>query len=321
MSRGGLRGALAAWLGFTLPSALALVAFAYGVTRIGGVAGSGWVHGLAVVAVAVVAQAVLGMARTLCPDRPRAAVAILAAVVTLLWPAALSQVLVISAAALVGWRILPGVAMSAPRPPAVPFGKRPAAACLGAFVALLVVLPVLTQASGDRSIALVDGFYRAGSLVFGGGHVVLPLLRAEVVPPGWVTDQEFAAGYGANQAVPGPLFAFSAYLGALAGGPGGAALALVAVFLPAALLVLGALPFWDALRTLTSFQAALRGINASVVGILLAALYDPIWTSAILAPEDLALALAAFGLLVLWKAPPWLVVLLCASGGMGLTYV
>lgn len=319
LTRAGVRGALAAWLGFTLPSALALVGFAYGVDRIGSVADSGWVHGLKVVAVAVVAQAVWGMARSLCPDRPRATIAILAAVASLLWVAALGQVLTIAAAGLIGWRLLPRATVPAAPALAVPLGRRAGAACLGLFGLLLAALPFADRLIGGRSVALVDGFYRSGALVFGGGHVVLPLLQTEVVPPGWVTDQQFVAGYGATQAVPGPLFAFSAYLGALTSGPAGAALALVAIFLPALLLVLGTLPFWDALRTRTGVRSALGGVNAAVVGVLLAALYDPVWTSAIMAAEDLALALVAFGLLVLWKAPPWLVVLLSALAGQALS--
>jgi chromate transporter len=318
LTRAGVRGALAAWLGFTLPSALAMIAFAYGVTEVDGAADAGWLHGLKIVAVAVVAQAVWGMARSLCPDRPRATIAILAAVAVLFWSTALGQVLTIVAAGLVGWRLLPRSAAPAPRRLAVPIGRRAALACLGLFFCLLVGLPLLRQATDAQAVAVFDGFYRAGSLVFGGGHVVLPLLQSEVVPQGWVTNEEFVAGYGAAQAVPGPLFTFAAYLGAMIGGVDTAILALVAIFLPSFLLVFGALPFWDALRARTGFQAALRGINAAVVGILLAALYEPVWTSAIAAPEDFALALVAFGLLVFWKLPPWLVVVLAALGGIGL---
>jgi chromate transporter len=318
LTRAGARGALAAWLGFTLPSALAMIAFAYGVAEVGGAADAGWLHGLKIVAVAVVAQAVWGMARNLCPDRPRATIAILAAVTVLFWSTALGQVLTIVAAGLVGWRVLPRAAAPAPRRLAVPIGRRAALVCWGLFFGLLVGLPLLRQTTDAQAVAVFDGFYRAGSLVFGGGHVVLPLLQSEVVPQGWVTNEEFVAGYGAAQAVPGPLFTFAAYLGAMIGGVDMAILALIAIFLPSFLLVFGALPFWDALRARTGFQAALRGINAAVVGILLAALYTPVWTSAITAPEDFALALVAFGLLVFWKVPPWLVVLLAALGGIGL---
>jgi chromate transporter len=318
ITRAGLPGGLAAWLGFTLPSALALVAFAYGVDALG-VTDAGWLHGLKVVAVAVVAQAVWGMARTLCPDRARASLAILAAIATLAWPVAAGQVLVIALAGLVGWRWLP----AAGAPPVVhgpaPIGHRLAVAAWVIFGALLLGLPLARQIWPSQALAVFDSFFRVGALVFGGGHVVLPLLYAEVVPPGWVTNQQFVAGYGAAQAVPGPLTTFAAYLGAVMHEPpnglAGAALALVAIFLPSFLLIIGALPFWEALRGRAGVQAALRGVNAAVVGLLLAALYHPVWTSAIATPADFALALAAFGLLVLWKWPPWLVVVLAALAG------
>jgi chromate transporter len=321
ITRAGLLGGLMAWLGFTLPSAIALATFAIGV-RGANLADAGWLHGLKIVAVAVVAQAVWGMARQLAPDRPRATLAILAAIAALAWQAPLSQVLIIAAAGLIGWRLLP-VEAAAPIPHArAPIGRGLAVACWVAFFALLAGLPLLRQVAPGHAVALFDSFYRAGSLVFGGGHVVLPLLQSEVVPPGWVTTEQFVAGYGAAQAVPGPLFTFSSYLGAVAGpapnGVAGAALALVAIFLPSFLLVIGALPFWDAVRARPQAQSALRGINAAVVGILLAALYTPVWTSAILRPLDFALALAAFGALQFWKLPPWLVVLLSALGGAAL---
>ena len=317
IGRAGLLGGLAAWVGFTLPSALALVAFAYGV-RAAGVADAGWLHGLKVVAVAVVAQAVWGMARALCPDRERATLAILAALAVLAWPTASAQVLVIVGAGLVGWWRLPPVAATPVPTTRVPIGRRLGLAALVVFFGLLLVVPLVRPLASSHALAVFDGFFRAGSLVFGGGHVVLPLLRAEVVPPGWVTDEQFVAGYGAAQAVPGPLFTFAAYLGAVEtrapNGWVGGALALAAIFLPAFLLVIGALPFWDALRARAGFQAALRAINAAVVGLLLAALYHPVWTSAIHAPTDFGLALAAFALLVFWKARPWLVVALTAAG-------
>ncbi len=317
--RAGFRGALAAWLGFTLPSVLALLAFAYGVDRIGGVLDAGWLHGLKIVAVAVVAQAVYGMAVNLTPDRERVTLAILAAVTVLAWSTALSQVLVIIAAGLIGWRFLPRVELLPVKPLMVGISKRTALISWGIFFALLLGLPIVHGLVGGQALSMLDGFYRAGSLVFGGGHVVLPLLQAEVVPPGWLTNEEFIAGYGAAQAVPGPLFTFAAYLGAMTwGGTNawiGAAIAIFAIFIPSFLLIVGALPFWDLLRSRVDFQAALRGINAGVVGILLAALYDPVWTSAIVAPEDFALGLSAFGLLVFWKQPPWLVVVFAAIGG------
>src|SRR5262249_44695043 len=289
--RAGVPGALAAWVGFTLPSAIALVLFAYGVGTLEGALGSGWLHGLKIAAVAVVAQAVWGMAKSLCPDRPRATLAVLAAVVVLLVPSAWGQIGAIRAGArgaggLIGLALLregaatPGSALH------VPIGRTFALVSLALFFALLAALPLLAAAIPSQALSLVDSFFRSGSLVFGGGHVVLPLLQAEVVPPGWVTNDAFLAGYGAAQAVPGPLFTFSAYLGAVMGpwpnGWLGAAICLVAVFLPSFLLVFGALPFWAALRGDPRAQAALRGVNAAVVGLLLAALYRPVWVSAIM---------------------------------------
>jgi chromate transporter len=322
VQRAGLLGGLAAWLGFTLPSAIALVVFAYGIRGVD-VSDVGWLHGLKIAAVAVVALAVWGMARTLAADRERATIALLSAMAALVWPSGLTQVTIIAAAALVGLRFPPGAASSAPPAGKVPVGPRLGIAALVLFFGMLIALPIARQMTPNQTVAVVDSFFRAGSLVFGGGHVVLPLLQAEVVPAGRVSAEEFVAGYGAAQAVPGPLFTFAAYLGAVMrpapSGVLGAGLALVAVFLPSFLLVIGVLPFWDALRRRSSFQAALRGINAGVVGLLLAALYDPVWTSAIHAPADVALALAAFGLLAFWKAPAWLVVVLAAAGGAGLS--
>jgi chromate transporter len=315
IARAGLPGALAAWLGFTLPSALALVLFAFGVRAFGGTAETGWLHGLKIVAVAVVAQAVWGMAKSLCPDRQRATLAILATVVTLAWQSAVGQVLAIAVSGLIGWYFLPPTGLGADSHARFPISKRLGIAAWIVFFAFLFGLPVLRQIAPSHALAVFDSFFRVGSLVFGGGHVVLPLLQAEVVGPGWVTNEQFVAGYGAAQAVPGPLFTFSAYLGAVMNGWSFAALSLVAVFLPSFLLVIGALPFWDLLRANSSFQSALSGINAAVVGLLLAALYKPVWTSAIHAPDDFGLGLVAFGLLLLWKWPPWLVVVLTAVGG------
>ena len=317
--RAGLPGGLLAWLGFTLPSALALVTFAYGVTAFGVESGAGWLHGLKVVAVAVVAQAVWGMARTLCPDRERATLGILTAIVALAWPTALGQVLPIIIAGLIGWRLFP----PANTPPAlhirVPISRWVGMASWVLFFGLLLALPLVRQVVTSQAVAVFDAFFRSGALVFGGGHVVLPLLQAEVVAPGWVTNEQFVAGYGAAQAVPGPLFTFSTYLGFVMqpqpSGLAGAALALIAIFLPGILMTIGALPFWELLRTRGSFQSALRGVNAAVVGLLLAAFYHPVWTSAIYKPTDFGLAILAFGLLAFWKLPPWLVVVLTAVGG------
>ncbi|MDO8531388.1 MAG: chromate efflux transporter [Dehalococcoidia bacterium] len=325
IKRAGLLGGLAAWLGFTLPSAAALILFAYGVAAVGGVADAGWLHGLKTVAVAVVALAVWGMAKTLCPDSPRASLAIVAAIATLAWPTAVGQVAVIAVAGIVGWRLLQKDQAESGPTQRFPVGRGVAVFCLVLFGALLVGLPLLRQVVDSEPLRVFDGFFRAGSLVFGGGHVVLPLLQAEVVPPGWVTNEEFIAGYGAAQAVPGPLFTFAAYLGTmLHGAPTGWAggiFALVAIFLPAFLLVVGALPFWDRLRVMGGFSGAMRGINAAVVGLLMAALYNPVWTSAVRGPGDLALALAAFALLAFWRWPPWLVVILSALGGQLLALI
>ncbi len=313
MARAGLPGALATWLGFTLPSALALVLFAFGVDALGGAAVAGWLHGLKVVAVAVVAQAVWGMAKGLCPDREQATIAILAAIVTLAWPSAAGQLFSIGAAGVVGWWLLPPTALGAASHSQFRISKGVGITAWIIFIVLLLGLPVTRQLTTSASLDLFDSFFRVGSLVFGGGHVVLPLLQAEVVGPGWVTDEQFIAGYGAAQAVPGPLFTFSAYLGAVMHGWSGALLALVAIFAPSFLLIVGALPFWDVLRSKSSFQSALSGINAAVVGLLVAALYQPIWTSAILTAGDFGLGLSAFGLLMFWKWPPWLVVVLTAA--------
>jgi chromate transporter len=317
--RAGYRGALAAWAAFTLPSAIALVLFAYGVAALGDAAGSGWLHGLKVVAVAVVAQAVLGMMRTLAPDRERATLAVAAAAVVLLAPAAWAQIAAIGLGAVAGMLILRDGAPVQHAALPLSVSRTAGALMLSTFFALLIGLPLLAAAVPAQSIRLADAFYRAGSLVFGGGHVVLPLLQAEVVPPGWVSNDSFLAGYGAAQAVPGPLFTFAAYLGAAMGpqpnGWLGAAICLVAVFLPSFLLTIGALPFWDALRNLPVARAALRGVNAGVVGLLLAALYHPVWTSGITGAGDFALASLAFLLLFMWRVPPWIVVILSTIGG------
>jgi chromate transporter len=316
--RAGWPGALAAWTAFTLPSALLLVAFAYGAEMFDGPLGAGMLHGLKIVAVAVVAQAVWGMARTLTPDRQRIGIAVAVVLFVSLVGGSLGQIAAIVGGGIAGLLLCrgPGTTVGTL---AFPVSRATGAVLLAAFVALLVLLPLARAINPDQALALIDAFYRAGALVFGGGHVVLPLLDAAVVAPGWVTDDAFLAGYGAAQAVPGPLFTFAAYLGAAMGpqpnGIAGAAIALVAIFVPGLLLVAGSLPFWDAFRTRPAAQAAMRGTNAAVVGILGAALYDPLWTSAILRPLDFALALAGFALLTAWKAPPWLVVLLLAAAG------
>jgi chromate transporter len=292
------------------------------VSALGDVGGTGWLHGLKVAAVAVVAQAVLGMMRSLVPDRERATVAVAAAIMVLAIPTAWGQV---GAIVLGG---LAGVILLRTEPPsahaALPLGvsRTIGSIMLAIFFVLLIVLPLVASATAWQGVKLFDAFYRAGSLVFGGGHVVLPLLQASVVPPGWITNDAFLAGYGAAQAVPGPLFTFAAYLGAVMGpqpnGWTGAVICLVAVFLPSFLLVIGALPFWEELRQRATAQAALLGVNAAVVGLLLAALYHPVWTAGINNAGDFALACAAFLLLFMWRTPPWLVVVLCALAGAAL---
>jgi chromate transporter len=322
LMRAGLPGAFAAWTGFTLPSAIAMVLFAYGVHTLAAASDAGWLHGLKIAAVAVVAQAVWGMAQSLCPDRQRATFAVLAAIIVLTVPTAWGQIGAIALGALAGFVVLPREAQPPGSGLVVPIGRGFALACLVLFFALLIGLPILAAVVPNHAIELAASFYRSGSLVFGGGHVVLPLLQAAVVPPGWVTDDAFLAGYGAAQAVPGPLFTFAAYLGAAMGptpnGWVGATLCLVAVFLPSFLLVFGALPFWAELRNRPAAQAALRGVNAAVVGLLLAALYRPVWTSAIGRPVDFAIAVTAFLLLSMWRTPPWLVVVLAAIAGQAL---
>ena len=325
LSRAGYAGSLAAWAGFTMPSAIALVLFGYGVTSLGTALGSGWLHGLKVAAVAVVANAVLTMMRSLAPDRERATLAVAAALMVSALPTSFGQIGAILVGAVVGVLLFRG-APAADHPDLPhPVNRTVAIAAIVVFFAILIGLPLVTAAVPNHALALFDVFYRSSSLVFGGGHVVLPLLQASVVPPGWVSNDAFLAGYGAAQAVPGPLFTFSAFLGTVMHpGPNGwlgAILCLVAMFLPAFLLVIGPLPFWNALRHRAWAQAALRGVNAAVVGLLLAALYRPVWTSGITNANDFALGVVAFLLLFMWKTPPWLVVVFCAFGGAALAFV
>jgi chromate transporter len=358
LKRAGVLGGVAAWTGFTLPSAIALVAFAYGADMVGGPAGVGLLHGLKLVAVAIVAQAVWGMAQTLSPDRERASIAVAAALIVLFDASSAAQIAAIvlgGAAGLWLCRGEPGPPRTAGVPPApvplasggneeivsgeersgrdargpatpgqgaAPVSRTLALIALGLFFLLLIGLPLLRNLTGSRDAALVEAFYRSGALVFGGGHVVLPLLRESFVTTGFVSDDTFLAGYGAAQAVPGPLFTFAAYLGAVAGPSpladaaiGWAAIGLIAIFLPGMLILVGALPFWDGFRTHPEAQAAMRGINAAVVGLLGAALYNPVWTSAVRTPRDFAIALVGFILLTVWRAPPLVAVALGALGG------
>lgn len=322
LSRAGLPGALAAWVAFTLPSAIALIMFGYGVLAFGDAVESGALNGLKVVAVAVVAQAVWTMAKSLCPDAKRATLAAAAAIGVLAIPSPFAQVGAIVIGGLYGWAALRADIVTDHIDLGVRISKFVAITALFLFFAGLIGLPVLASLYPSQTMALVDSFYRSGSLVFGGGHIVLPLIQSEVVPPGWVSKDAFLAGYGATQAVPGPLFTFAAYLGTvMTGAPNGIVggiICLLAIFASSFLLVIGAMPFWDALRRITAIRNALMGVNAAVVGLLFAALYDPVWTSAILSAADFGLAMAAFTLLVFWKTPPWLVVVLTAFGGWAL---
>jgi len=322
LMRAGYLGGLAAWTGFTLPSAIALVLFAHGARALQGSLGTGLLHGLKLVAVAIVAQAVWGMARTLCPDRERATIAMVATLVILISASSGAQILAIALGGVAGlW-----LCRAAPQAPtghvSVPVSRPVGLAALAIFLLLLVALPVWRNLGASQGLALFEAFYRSGALVFGGGHVVLPLLREAVVAPGWVSDDVFLAGYGAAQAVPGPLFTFAAYLGAVVTPPPhgsvGAALSLVAIFLPGLLVLVGTLPFWDAFRRRVSAQAIMRGVSAAVVGLLGAALYHPVWTSSVETPADLGLALVGFVLLNVWRAPPLLVVVIGALGGVAL---
>jgi chromate transporter len=322
IQRAGLLGGLMAWLGFTLPSAIALMVFAW-VLQGFNIQHAGWVHGLMIVAVAVVAQAVWGMASKLATGKTRSTIAVISAVCALLVPTPMVQVLIIIVAGLIGWIFFRKNTVQDIQPMPIPISKKTSLIFLTLFFAFLIVLPLLRLMIQNQGLAMFDSFYRAGALVFGGGHVVLPLLQQDVVPTGWVTNAQFLAGYGAAQAVPGPLFTFSSYLGFVSkpypNGIMGSILALIAIFLPAFFLVAGALPFWNILRSRPGFQTALSGINASVVGILMAALYHPVWTSAIKSPYDFCLALIAFTLLMIWKLPPWIVVIISALGGVVLS--
>ncbi len=321
--RGGWLGGLAAWCGFTLPSAVLMTAFAFGASALtGSPAGAGLLHGLKLVAVAIVAQAVWGMAASLCPDRQRASIAAAALMLVLFVPTSLGQIGAIMVGALVGLvlcRDLPGQAQQA-APERLPLvvSHRAGVICLALFCALLLLTPALYRLGGGA--ALFGAMYRSGALVFGGGHVVLPLLRQAVVAPGWVDDATFLAGYGAAQALPGPLFTFSAYLGAVSdlppGGVPGAIIALLSIFLPGILILLGMLPFWEALRRRPWAQAVMRGVNAAVVGVLGAALYSLVWVSAVQGPADFAIAAVGFVLLMAWRAPPLVVVLFTAIAGL-----
>jgi chromate transporter len=324
LMRAGYLGGLAAWVAFTLPSAIALVLFAYGASALEGKIGSGLLHGLKLVAVAIVAQAVWGMARTLCPDRERASIAVVAALVILLSSSSVAQIGAIVFGGIAGLWLCrtPAATPSDQGHMSVPVSRRAGLVALTAFFLLLAGLPILGNLTHSQAVALFEAFYRSGALVFGGGHVVLPLLREATVAQGWVTDDVFLAGYGAAQAVPGPLFTFAAYLGAVVGTPpnglAGATISLVAIFVPGILALVAALPFWETFRKRARAQAAMRGVNAAVVGLLGAALYNPVWTTSVHGPADFGIALVGFVLLMVWEAPPLVVVAVSAIGGVTL---
>jgi chromate transporter len=323
--RAGYPGALAAWTGFTLPSALALVLFAYGAGALHSTLGAGLLHGLRLVAVAIVAQAIWGMSRTLCPDRQRASIATVVTLIILFSSSAVAQIMAILLGGMAGLWLCRGKAENAAGHIVIPVSRTTGAVALLAFFILLAGLPLLYEATTAPGVALFEAFYRSGALVFGGGHVVLPLLREAFVAPGWISDDAFLAGYGAAQAVPGPLFTFAAYLGALVNtsphGVPGAILGLIGIFLPGMLILVGTLPFWDEFRKRDSAQAAMRGVNAAVVGLLGAALYNPLWVTSVKTPGDFGIALAGFVLLTVWRAPPVLVVVAGAIGGAAFGYL
>ncbi|RKP58121.1 chromate efflux transporter [Cohnella endophytica] len=320
ITRAGILGGIAAWVGFTLPSLLAIVCFAL-LLKGFDIGNTGWIHGLKIVAVAIVAQAIAGMGKKLIVDRNGATIAVLATTLTLAWQTSLSQISAILVAAALGLFLFKPIEIADVPDIHVPMKRSVAGFCLLLFFVLLFALPLIRELTSSSWIAMFDSFYRSGSLVFGGGHVVLPLLEREVVTAGWISREDFLAGYGAAQAVPGPLFTFAAYIGAVMEGWRGAAVATIGIFLPAFLLVAGALPFWSSLRKSPKIQGALRGINAAVVGILLSAFYHPIWTSSILASQDFALACILFVMLVFWNVPPWIVVVLGALGGILISYL
>lgn len=318
--RAGLLGGILAFIGFTLPSVIALILFALLIEGLN-IGDTSWIHGLKIVAVVIVAHAILGMAQKLTPDLPRKSIALFALIGTLLWQTAFMQIGVIILAGFVGYILYKNQSYNDEVQMCFPLSKKLGIICLSLFFGLLIILPTLREITTLSWLAMFDSFYRSGSLVFGGGHVVLPLLQREFVPTGWLTQDSFLAGYGVTQAVPGPLFTFAAYIGAVINGWKGGIIATVAIFLPAFLLILGTLPFWDKLRRNPKIKGALIGVNAAVVGILISAFYDPIWTSAILKPVDFAFSAVLFSMLVYWKLPPWIVVVTGAFGGMLLSLI
>ncbi|PFJ17064.1 ChrA protein [Bacillus cereus] len=318
--RAGLLGGILAFIGFTLPSVIALIVFALLLQGLH-IENAGWIHGLKIVAVVIVAHAILGMAQKLTPDLQRKSIALFALVGSLLWQTAFTQVGVILLAAFIGYIIYREHTENDEVHLSFPISKKLGVICLALFFGLLIFLPIVRELTTASWIAMFDSFYRSGSLVFGGGHVVLPLLEREFVPTGWLNEASFLAGYGATQAVPGPLFTFAAYIGAVINGWQGGFIATVAIFLPAFLLILGTLPFWEHLRRNPKVKGALMGVNAAVVGILISAFYQPIWTSAILNSIDFAFASILFSMLLFWKLPPWIIVVTGVIGGFFISFL
>lgn len=319
--RGGLLGGIISFLGFTLPSVIALIIFASLIEDLS-IGNTGWIHGLKIVAVTIVAHAILGMAKNLTPDLKRQTIALFALVLTLIWQSVFSQVGIIILSAVTGYFLYKQQTMQQGQTEVTfPISKRVASVSLALFFCLLLLLPIIREVFTYPWIAIFDSFYRSGSLVFGGGHVVLPLLEREFVPGGWLSEEAFLAGYGATQAVPGPMFTFAAYIGTVLNGWGGGLLATFSIFLPAFLLIVGTLPYWNSLRKNPKIQGALMGVNAAVVGILIAAFYHPIWTSSILHASDFAFAAILFSMLVYWKLPSWIIVITGVVGGMLLSYI
>lgn len=319
--RAGILGGIVSFIGFTLPSVIVLILFAI-LLHSFGLDDAGWIRGLKIVAVVVVAHAIIGMAKNLTPDLQRKSIALLAIVLTMIWQTAFTQIAIILLAAFIGFLLYREQTFNEKTSEVhFPISHRFSVICLTLFFGLLIVLPILREGTNLNWLAMFDSFYRSGSLVFGGGHVVLPLLEREFVPTGWISEEEFLAGYGMAQAVPGPLFTFAAYIGAIINGWQGGLLATIAIFLPAFLLILGTLPFWNALRKNPKIKAALMGMNAAVVGILIAALYHPIWTSSILTTIDFAFGAVLFSMLVYWRLPPWVIVVTGAIGGYLLSFL
>ena len=314
VARAGVLGGIVSFIGFTLPSVIALILFAL-ILQEFDINQSGWIHGLKIVAVAVVAHAIIGMAQNLTPDIKRKGIALFALVATLFWQTTFTQMLVIVISALFGYFLYKQVQIPDGGKMNFPISRLFGSVCLGLFFGLLILLPIINGLISSNWLAMFDSFYRSGALVFGGGHVVLPLLQSEFVPTDQITEEAFLSGYGATQAVPGPLFTFAAYLGTVMLGWQGGILATIAIFLPAFLLVIGTLPFWDILRSHPKMRGSLMGVNAAVVGILISAFYHPIWTSSILSPIDFAFAASLYSMLAFWKLPPWIVVITGAIGG------